>query len=205
MSLYDDLGANPDDTYDELHAAFRKKAHETHPDKGGDPAKFQIVQRAWAVLRDHRKRRAYDQGGVPPPDQNIPAQALLNICSLVLQISDRLDVDNSDMRQALIVEIRENIRKRNELVLQARNRMSVRRRIAKRWKKKTPGDNVIAKMFEREAENQQATIDRLEEEIAVGAAMMEIVKDYSYDFEPTITAGDFSGFLGSTGGGFGRR
>ena len=49
---------------DEIKKAFRKKAHQFHPDKdGGDEAKFKEANEAYQVLSDDQKRSQYDQFG----------------------------------------------------------------------------------------------------------------------------------------------
>lgn len=61
---YNILGVSKDASEDEIKKAFRKKAHELHPDKeGGDEAKFKEVNEAYQVLSDAQKRKAYDQFG----------------------------------------------------------------------------------------------------------------------------------------------
>ena len=44
----------------EIKQTFRKLASQHHPDKGGDTAKFQSIQAAYAVLGDEQKRAEYD-------------------------------------------------------------------------------------------------------------------------------------------------
>jgi molecular chaperone DnaJ len=61
---YNTLGVNKDATPDQIKKAFRKKAHECHPDKpGGDEAKFKELNEAYQVLSDQTKRSQYDQFG----------------------------------------------------------------------------------------------------------------------------------------------
>lgn len=60
---YSILGVSKSASGDEIKAAFRKKAHEHHPDKGGDEAKFKEVNEAYQVLSNADKRRQYDQFG----------------------------------------------------------------------------------------------------------------------------------------------
>ncbi len=61
---YNILGVSKSANADEIKRAFRKKAHEHHPDKGnGDAAKFKEVNEAYQVLSDEQKRRAYDTYG----------------------------------------------------------------------------------------------------------------------------------------------
>ena len=60
---YNILGVAKDASPDEIKTAFRKKAHEHHPDKGGDAEKFKELNEAYQVLGDAKKRQQYDQYG----------------------------------------------------------------------------------------------------------------------------------------------
>lgn len=60
---YKVLGVEKSASKDDLKKAFRKKAHQYHPDKGGDEAKFKEVNEAYHVLSDDEKRQQYDQFG----------------------------------------------------------------------------------------------------------------------------------------------
>lgn len=60
MDLYAVLGVSKSATPDEIKKAYRKLASQHHPDKGGDTAKFQQIQEAYAVLSDSQKRSEYD-------------------------------------------------------------------------------------------------------------------------------------------------
>jgi hypothetical protein len=63
-TLYDLLGALPDDDADSLRAAFRHAVKGAHPDiHPGDPyagLKFRKIVRASEILLDHEQRAAYD-------------------------------------------------------------------------------------------------------------------------------------------------
>jgi len=61
---YQILGVEKSASQDEIKKAFRKLAHQYHPDKqGGDEAKFKEANEAYAVLSDEKKRAQYDQFG----------------------------------------------------------------------------------------------------------------------------------------------
>lgn len=63
-NYYDILGVSKSASQDEIKKAFRKKAHELHPDKKtGDEKKFKEVNEAYQVLSDAQKRAQYDQFG----------------------------------------------------------------------------------------------------------------------------------------------
>lgn len=61
---YQILGVEKNASQEDLKKAFRKLAHQYHPDKkGGDEAKFKEVNEAYQVLSDEKKRANYDQFG----------------------------------------------------------------------------------------------------------------------------------------------
>lgn len=61
---YKTLGVEKSASKDEIKKAFRKLAHEYHPDKAtGNEAKFKEINEAYGVLSDDTKRAQYDQFG----------------------------------------------------------------------------------------------------------------------------------------------
>lgn len=61
---YNILGVSRSASEDELKKAYRKLAHQYHPDKsGGNEAKFKEVNEAYQVLSDKTKRQQYDTYG----------------------------------------------------------------------------------------------------------------------------------------------
>ena len=44
------LGLRPPASLDDIKAAYRRKALEAHPDRGGDPAEFHAVEAAYRQL-----------------------------------------------------------------------------------------------------------------------------------------------------------
>lgn len=62
-SPYDVLGVAPGASDDEIKAAFRKAARESHPDLNpGQEDRFKDVASAWDILGDKDKRAKYDAG-----------------------------------------------------------------------------------------------------------------------------------------------
>lgn len=61
---YQILGVKKDATQDEIKKAFRKLAHEHHPDKGnGNGDKFKEINEAYQTIGNAKKRQQYDQFG----------------------------------------------------------------------------------------------------------------------------------------------
>lgn len=80
MNYYELLGVPADATAAQIKAAYRKKAQEHHPDKGGDEEVFVAIKRAYETLLDAERREHYDQYGVemPTDDTLIKAKGLLS-------------------------------------------------------------------------------------------------------------------------------
>lgn len=60
-SCYAVLGVDETATQEQIRTAYRALVKATHPDAGGDPARFDAVSKAYAILRDPDLRAQYDQ------------------------------------------------------------------------------------------------------------------------------------------------
>lgn len=66
-NYYAILGIEKTASADDIKRAWRKLAHQYHPDKrGGDDSKFKEINEAYYVLSDPSRRSQYDQFGVAP-------------------------------------------------------------------------------------------------------------------------------------------
>jgi curved DNA-binding protein CbpA len=125
-TLYDLLGALPNDDADGLRAAFRRAAKESHPDVNpGNPdaaERFRRIVRANAILSDEQQRAAYDrllevarrQQGRKPKRSNsgtirrLAADAIASAAVSVLLIGGYLlfrPVDRLPIASAQVTEI----------------------------------------------------------------------------------------------------
>ncbi len=72
---YKTLGVEKGASKEEIKKAFRKLAHEHHPDKNsGQDAKFKEINEAYTVLSDDTKRQQYDTYGSAGPSGFNPGQ-----------------------------------------------------------------------------------------------------------------------------------
>mmetsp|Transcript_63072 Transcript_63072/g.137031 ORF Transcript_63072/g.137031 Transcript_63072/m.137031 type:complete len:837 (-) Transcript_63072:294-2804(-) len=57
------IGVERNATLHEIRSKFRQQVLAQHPDKGGDPKKFQLLNKAYNVLTDPEKRKRFDATG----------------------------------------------------------------------------------------------------------------------------------------------
>lgn len=72
---YEVLGVDPRASDVELRRAYRRLLRKTHPDTGGDPARFHSVQQAWKRVGDKDSRRRWDAGNIAPDRTSPPRTA----------------------------------------------------------------------------------------------------------------------------------
>jgi len=100
-TLYDLLGALPDDDAETLRASFLKAVKTHHPDNNPNdpdaPKRFRRIVRANAILRDERQRREYDRllkialkQRDPKPAHRPPPRTIRSIASGVIALSGLL-------------------------------------------------------------------------------------------------------------------
>lgn len=66
---YNILGVSKSASQDEIKRAYRKLAHQHHPDKSnGEAEKFKEINEAYQVLSNPQKRAQYDQFGTVGPE-----------------------------------------------------------------------------------------------------------------------------------------
>lgn len=179
MSHYETLGVRRDADRDTIKRAYRKKAHEAHPDKGGKAEAFHAIQKAYDVLSDDARRAWYDRNGTDG-QANPEDEALKNLAAVFLQTVEQVDVDHSDV----LALVRENIAqaKRNVsaqmegLKAKVRKLESAKRRV----KRKSAGPSLFAQMLDAQISANKRAVEMGGENLKVFDRMLELLKDYAY-------------------------
>lgn len=77
---YTILGIGKNASEDDIKKAYRKLAHQYHPDKtGGDDKKFKEINEAYQVLSDKNRRMQYDRFGTAEPMGGFPGGGQGNV------------------------------------------------------------------------------------------------------------------------------
>lgn len=191
---YATLGVGRDADAAEIGRAFKRRAKDTHPDKGGSAEAFAAVKGAHLVLSDPSRRAYFDRTGEidePGPD-NAEAAAM----GIIAQTFDgALFHDRDPLKENLIPLVRRTIEKRieEEAAKVAKLRRAIPRaeKIAKRIIGPSE-DNRIARMLNSRAIQLRALISKAEQHIAWARRAVEILDDYAFDYEMAPFAGAFT-------------
>lgn len=185
MSYYDDLDIPPTATDADIKRAYRKKANETHPDKGGNASEFAKVAHAYEVLRDPERRQLYDATG---KDNRDPIEVVVQN-ELLKAFAQVLAADTD-------VEIVKSVRTGFEMALTsiAENEKKVKARkkklTTKRGKVKTTNAvNIVHMLIDKELAAIDAYLENLKYETKVVKECLKALKTYSEEFkapEPSL-------------------
>lgn len=191
---YEILGVPEDANNDDIKAAYRKKAKDTHPDvEGGNSEQFQRVHSAFVTLSDSSKRAKYDSGDTSE-DINPYGVALNRILAVFQEIVDKAEIDYikthnivkqiTNTLEAELDEVERAIRQLTQLEKSYKNKLS---EIKKRMKAK---GKVPAQIFEqvlltkiRQVTNGK---NKAKQDEQILEQALDILDSFEYCFEDVI-------------------
>lgn len=200
---YEVLGVPKDADAAAVKSAYRRKAQDAHPDKGGEAEDFQRLNRANEILSDPEKRAKYDATGIVDDAANNTEQAALNLINAMLaQVlqgdGDPLTCDVvAEMKAAIDGELRDAESKKRPLVRAQERIEKMRGRFIA-----AEGPGRFDQMLEWHGKQIAAQLSRFETLIAERKRAMEIVSDHTYRFDqsPQVTMWYGQPMSGSTSG-----
>jgi DnaJ-class molecular chaperone len=195
MSLYEtlDLSNNPPPDAATIKRAYKRKAKETHPDKGGTNEQFAKVSRAYLVLSDPVRRQKYDATGDIPEVSPVDAPLNLLVQFFVTIVSMYANGQGADpCTMDLIKVAREQFRKD---ILEAENHQVKIRRTIKLWqnvekrfgsKKKV---DVLKLLLAGQVPPLEAQLRLMDEQIALRKDALKLLDGYTFAFDaPALAA-----------------
>src|ERR687891_144487 len=106
-NLYDILGINNTATSEDIKEAFREKAKNHHPDKGGDHKKMAEINKAYRILSDPAKKNRYDTTGEESPEASFNQKFMGLVHSIFMQYVEHVqDIKTTDIIQLFKESIR---------------------------------------------------------------------------------------------------
>lgn len=203
--LYDDLGVPPDATPTEIKAAGRKAAKAHHPDRGGDPEKFDASQKALKVLLDPDRRAHYDRTGdtrAGNPEELEKAEAtsaLAQYMNMVMEGGEpRFTHLPKLMRQKIVESISAHKNKLAQVLADKDHKVVILDAYAKRLKKKD-GTDILRAMLDgqradvlRAAASQEEAFGRA---IRINERALAMLEGYEYEEDAAPTPNPAAGIL----------
>lgn len=204
--LYDELGIGKDATDDEIKKAYRKRASETHPDKGGSNEEFALVKLAYDVLIDPVKRSKYDNTG---EKQETPFEMRFNdfVRQYIIRIIISLpDPKTADLMMGFKTLINDFKKQNKNKLKQLRNGEEVQldrlKQTRERLKYKGKGQDSIGFIFDNEIHELERKIKafkfKIKDDDEFLDKVLERLKQYVYEFDEETEEEMISKFLSSS-------
>jgi curved DNA-binding protein CbpA len=187
LDPYAELGVEPTADETAIKKAYRKRAKETHPDhKGGSRERFERVNKAMTILKDPEARERYDRTGDTEPrsaqTMEDKARSLLSdiVAGIINGGDDPATVDIVRFMQEYIAkQIADLPVKQRDL----ESKKTKAEKMAKRFKRKTKGDNLMSRLAESHAQALAMKIASIKGIIEVHEAAAKILIDYKFEYD----------------------
>lgn len=190
MSLYSDLGLDKGAIDEDIKRAYRKKARETHPDKGGSSEKFQIVSNAYAILSDAERRQRYDETGEGGyVDEKSVVYQQLGVM-LFGVIENTPDLDHTDLIAKMKQIISEGKKKADKETAATKKKIEAYQRTMKRFKNRNNKKNRLADMIKHNVGVLEMKLGEIAKMRKLGDDMEAVVEEYVYEADTVSPAVD---------------
>lgn len=179
---YEALGVKDDATPAEIKKAYRAKAREKHPDKGGDDVEFAEVADAYKVLSDPERRLLYDATGSDreaPPIEDEAQKILLSLFSNALSI-------DLDIGVGIVTVVREQIKDIGNSFMKQRKDLTARKKKLekKRGKVKSTAEvNLVHMLIDQDLNNIETAFSDLDHKAEVQKVLFTMLDAYSEEPE----------------------
>jgi len=202
LDPYKELGVTKAASPDEVKSAFRKRAKETHPDRGGNRRDFDRVTRANLVLSDPKRREKYNRTG--DIDEDSPENAISAPVSIIVGLIQTVcqqeaqgagDVTKSDLVTRMRMTIRDaisNLKGQQKSVEKIAKRMRV---VADRMKKRGGGESLIHKAIRSQAASAETHINVLSTQIQAHIDAMTMLEEFEFEFDKASNPYEAPGFF----------
>ena len=186
---YKELGVSRDATDAEIRSAFKQRAKETHPDKGGSPADFSKANSAKLILLNPKKRAKFDATGDLDDEPDNELSKILNFATGAIDAvlsecaSKRIRPKDVDIISAGVKCLENALGKVRDEIRTAKANADECRKIAKRFKSKAGKMNRLMAVFEsRAADFSRRAVACADDEDKYTKAI-ELLRDHEFEFD----------------------
>jgi curved DNA-binding protein CbpA len=188
MSHYETLGVPEDASPEQIKRAYRAKAREKHPDKGGTQSDFEPVVKAYETLKDPQRRALYDGAGIDVELKPIEEEAeriLLQGFSVALAQEQNVQIV-AFVRGNIAKQLREFPASIKSLGAKKKKLTSQRKKV-----KCTGAKNIAHMIIDAEIKNIEGQLVNLHHQTKVGETALKMLDSYSdeWDVDAMLTTG----------------
>lgn len=186
MSLYETLdipsGADPAT----IKRAYKHKAKQTHPDKGGTAEQFAKVSRAYLVLSDPARRARYDETGDIPEitPETAPLNLLVQYFVTVVQMfanGQGPDPTKTDLVAQARTQFRKDITEAENRQVKLRRDIKLWESVAKRFKNKK--SQTVQNALSAQIPPLEQQVRLMEEQIGMRRDALKLLDGYTFEFD----------------------
>lgn len=186
--LYETLGVSKSADAAAIKKAYRKKAMDTHPDRGGDPAAFQSVELAHRVLSDKGKRARYDEtGDAEEAPNNQLARAMEVVAQVIDGVLQRPDAIHIDIIAEGKKAVKIAVANQNDVVKKTERELEKLRKIRKRLSVKKGAADRIGIMLDQKIAGGENALKMYADNLAIFEIVEATLSDATFTPEPRET------------------
>jgi len=193
MNPYEILEVQPSASIDEIKKSYRKLARTHHPDKGGNPVKFQQLAKAYDILSNPVSRERYDTTGeTDKPDFSKKFQHFCN--EVLMKHFDSIEnVEHENPVKVFTKVITETSKHLKDALVQNEKKLRKLQTFLARLKKKNP-DNEDLLSFSTNAQinHAQQLISQINMELKFMGDCKEVMDGYIYEYTEQQTRKQFT-------------
>lgn len=170
-----------------IKKAHRKRARQSHPDRGGDPEEFKEVQQAYMILSDPLRRKRYDETGDVDETQSSAPHAILAQCFkkvLGQLFSEARDPGSVNVVEMVRKSIRNDLSECTQKLETNQRALRMLEGILKRTKAKKEAEFVLA-ILKNEVSGCSSTVAQLKTAVEYHEQALKLLDDCSYDGKET--------------------
>lgn len=192
--LYDELGVARDATQEEIRKAYRKRAAETHPDKGGDEEAFKRASHAHLILSDPVKRDRYDRTGGEndhDPEAREWAMALEMLASQLNHIfgSAEFDLTRHDPLRAMMKMLKQTKARAQAAIKEADATLDKMAKTRKRMKRKTgSAEGRLDGVLDALKRDQEMAKEKANRTLRVCKKARMVINEHTYEIDQLSAA-----------------
>ena len=190
-TLYELVGVSQVADQKQIKKAFRKKAMEHHPDRGGNANSFAMVRQAYDVLSDPAKREYYDANGSAPPISNIEREAYTMLGEGFAQVAAQCKWKPRRYAEIIRVNLQNAIRENEAKIAELRAQLE-----SLNFALPEPLDNTVENLFasaiEWQRNNIRTQIEKIDRAMGVQNEALRILAKFRDTYvEPAFSPPPF--------------